>query len=283
MCRASSSERSKPIIRECVLFRYFDSLNAAACIWNVHWQTKDCCCCTSFHSSCLYLIRPSLLSTRFCRHTHLYVFIFISFAWSRLSIQTTTHRMRTFITCLCVRWVRATQLNERGRSRLCWNFRLSHLFVDFLVQLTKSLFMCTWSECISFISQFKRQTLQFWMPHYWKVFASRSWKKDRDKTHREYQTNRSTMTGCWKTQKKLYVRQCKATEKEVASVNLTTFQHTKKRERCESITIFNLFFLLHFSSRLIHGWSHSVANSSWSQPHYRISEWIKIYNRNENQ
>lgn len=102
--------------------------------------------------------------------------------------------------------------------------------------------MCTWSECISFISQFKRQTLQFWMPHYWKVFASRSWKKDRDRTHREYQTNRSTMTGCWKTQKKLYVRQCKATEKEVASVNLTTFQHTKKRERCESITIFNLFF-----------------------------------------
>lgn len=91
------------------------------------------------------------------------------------------HIYNVFV-CLCV-FCAAISTNDAIELVLEFQ-RLSHLFVDFLVQLTKSLFMCTWSECISFISQFKRQTLAISeLPHNLKVHAltERGRVKEREK------------------------------------------------------------------------------------------------------
>lgn len=105
-----------------------------------------------------------------------------------------------------------------------------------------------------------------------------------EKNEKNTQTNRNTMTAKGeRTKKKLCdygnVQRNREKRNQIATVKFTTFQN-----RCESITISNNFFFLSsvailfiLDSRLI-SFGRTVP-----QPHHTITDWIKIYNRNENQ
>lgn len=123
----------------------------------------------------LTLNRPSRLSTvdlpshtKFQRYA---VFLYaISFSFhlheANHSIQM-THGLFMLCQCASVRmcvcvWIFSERTNEWSHVEFCF---LSHLFADFLVQLTKSLFMCIYLIWIlnAFPSsgQFKLQILRF--------------------------------------------------------------------------------------------------------------------------